>query len=98
MVETVDMDSIVATAVASPLAINDYQQFRSSINNSRHILYLGDNAGEIVFDRVLILLRAKCPLAADLLGVSVGDAILKQNPARTKAKGNKDYCKEPRKL
>ncbi len=185
--EQVDMDSIVATAIASPPAINDYQQFRSSINNSRHILYLGDNAGEIVFDRVLIeelhqlkeleidfvvrerpiindvtlddaitvgmdraariissgsdapatilsqcssemlklyysadiiiakgqgnyeslneeqgniffLLRAKCPLAADLLGVSVGDAILRQNPARAKAKGNKDYRTEPRKL
>jgi len=52
--EWVDMDSIVETAVASPLVINNYPQFRSSINNSRHILYLGDNAGEIVFDRVLI--------------------------------------------
>jgi len=166
--EQVDMDSIVETAVASPLAINDYREFRSSINNSRHILYLGDNAGEIVFDRVLIeelhqlkeleidfvvrerpiindvtlddamavgmdrvarivpsgsdapatvlsqcssemlklyysadliiakgqgnyesldeelgniffLLRAKCPIVADLLGVNVGDAILKQH-------------------
>ena len=165
-----DINDIVETAVASSLAINDYQEFRSSINNSRHILYLGDNAGEIVFDRVLIeelhqlkeleidfvvrerpiindvilddaitvgmdkvariissgsdapatilsqcssemlklyysadiiiakgqgnyeslneelgniffLLRAKCPLVADLLGVSVGDAILKQNLA-----------------
>lgn len=48
------INNIVETALVSPLAINDYQEFRSSINNSRHILYLGDNAGEIVFDRVLI--------------------------------------------
>ena len=48
------INNILETALASPLAINDYQEFRSSINNSRHILYLGDNAGEIVFDRVLI--------------------------------------------
>ena len=177
--DQIDMDNIVETAVASPLAINDYHEFRSSINNSRHILYLGDNAGEIVFDRVLIeelyqlkeleidfvvrerpiindvtlddamavgmdrvariassgsdapatilsqcssqmlklyysadviiakgqgnyeslneepdniffLLRAKCPLLAELLGVNVGDAVLKQNLVRTKAKGSKD--------
>jgi uncharacterized protein with ATP-grasp and redox domains len=48
------INNILGTALASPLAINDYQEFRSSINNSRHILYLGDNAGEIVFDRVFI--------------------------------------------
>ncbi|HEX73590.1 MAG TPA: DUF89 family protein [Dehalococcoidia bacterium] len=48
------INNIVGTALASPLVINDYQQFVHNINNSRHILYLGDNAGEIVFDRVLI--------------------------------------------
>lgn len=49
-----DLDSLLETALASPLGINDYQEFRSSIDNSRRILYLGDNAGEVVFDRVLI--------------------------------------------
>jgi len=49
-----DINGIVETALASPLSIDDYQEFRSGIANSRHILYLGDNAGEIVFDRVLI--------------------------------------------
>ncbi len=49
-----DLDSILETALTSPLGINDYQEFRSSVDNSRHILYLGDNAGEVVFDRVLI--------------------------------------------
>jgi uncharacterized protein with ATP-grasp and redox domains len=53
---------------------------------------LNEELGNIFF-----LLRAKCPLVADLLGVSVGDAILKQNLVRTKAKGNKDYRTEPRK-
>jgi hypothetical protein len=38
----------------SPLGINDYENFKNSIKNSSRILYLGDNAGEIVFDRVLI--------------------------------------------
>lgn len=35
-------------------AIFDYPQFRDALNNSKTILYLGDNSGEIVFDRILI--------------------------------------------
>jgi len=48
------IDEIVETALASPLVINDYPDFKSSIYSSKRILYLGDNAGEIVFDRLLI--------------------------------------------
>jgi uncharacterized protein with ATP-grasp and redox domains len=43
-----------ATTCSLPLAVNDYDRFWSSLNNSRTLLYLGDNAGEIVFDRLLI--------------------------------------------
>jgi uncharacterized protein with ATP-grasp and redox domains len=50
----VSIDSLMETALATPLTIDDYQQFQGSVSNSRSILYLGDNAGEIVFDRVLI--------------------------------------------
>ena len=49
-----DLNSIVELALVSPLGINDYEKFRKSIGESSHILYLGDNAGEIVFDRMLI--------------------------------------------
>jgi uncharacterized protein with ATP-grasp and redox domains len=43
-----------AIACSLPLAVNNYDQLWSSINNSHSLLYLGDNAGEIVFDRLLI--------------------------------------------
>jgi uncharacterized protein with ATP-grasp and redox domains len=43
-----------ATTCSIPLTVNDYDRFLSSLNNSRTLLYLGDNAGEIVFDRLLI--------------------------------------------
>jgi damage-control phosphatase, subfamily I len=43
-----------ATVCSLPLAVNDYDQLWNSLNNSRSLLYLGDNAGEIVFDRLLI--------------------------------------------
>jgi hypothetical protein len=35
-------------------AICDYEKFKAKLNESNEILYLGDNAGECVFDRVLI--------------------------------------------
>ena len=49
-----DLNSITQSALASPLGIDDYEEFRESIEKSSHILYLGDNAGETVFDRMLI--------------------------------------------
>ena len=49
-----DVKSIAELAAVSPLGIDDYEEFERSIGNSSHILYLGDNAGEIVFDRILI--------------------------------------------
>ena len=35
-------------------AICDYEKFKAELNESNEILYIGDNAGECVFDRVLI--------------------------------------------
>jgi uncharacterized protein with ATP-grasp and redox domains len=43
-----------ATTFSIPLTVNNYDQFRGCLDNSRTLLYLGDNAGEIVFDRLLI--------------------------------------------
>ncbi len=34
--------------------INDYEKFRTSLNNFKELLIIGDNAGEIVFDKALI--------------------------------------------
>jgi hypothetical protein len=48
------LSSIAESALASPLGIDDYEEFKRSIEKSSHILYLGDNAGEIVLDRILI--------------------------------------------
>jgi len=35
-------------------AILDFQDFENRLNNAQSILYLGDNAGESVFDKILI--------------------------------------------
>lgn len=46
------IDEVMTCSI--PLMVNDYDQFWSCLNDSRTLLYLGDNAGEIVFDRLLI--------------------------------------------
>jgi uncharacterized protein with ATP-grasp and redox domains len=52
--EEIDINHIVSEALSSLLTVNDYEKLRRSLDGSRRILYLGDNAGEIVFDRLLI--------------------------------------------
>ncbi len=49
-----DLKSVADLALAAPLGIDDYEKFRKCLHDSSLILYLGDNAGEIVFDRMLI--------------------------------------------
>ncbi|MGM0366836.1 MAG: damage-control phosphatase ARMT1 family protein, partial [Actinomycetota bacterium] len=36
------------------LAINDFPRFKADLKKAKNILYIGDNAGEIVFDRVFL--------------------------------------------
>lgn len=46
------------------LAINHYEELRRCIDRKARILYLADNCGEIVFDKILIemLLKRGCPV------------------------------------
>ena len=53
MVNT-DLNQIAQPALEFDLVINDYAAFRDSLAKSKRILYIGDNAGEIVLDRILI--------------------------------------------
>jgi len=41
------------------LVINDYGKFQKSLENTNHLLIIGDNAGEIVFDKILIIILKK---------------------------------------
>ncbi len=45
---------VVKETLNKPFAINNLNQFKKDLNKAGNILYLADNAGEIVFDRVLI--------------------------------------------
>jgi len=50
----VDVEAAVADVFARGLAIDDLPALKSALRSAQRILYLGDNAGEIVFDRVLV--------------------------------------------
>ena len=52
--ESVDLDRAVHESFHLSLSAADYSAFVRAIERSRTILYLCDNAGEIVFDRVLL--------------------------------------------
>jgi hypothetical protein len=65
--ETIDLDRSIEEAFRLPLSGSVYRAFAGAVRDARRILYLCDNAGEIVFDRVLLeILRAmgKKPVVA----------------------------------
>lgn len=50
---SIDIGGSIERALAE-IAVDDFDLFKSSVRRARDILYLLDNAGEIVFDRLLI--------------------------------------------
>jgi len=52
--ESYDLESTLNRVLAQPFAINDLEVFRERLSAVNSILYLADNAGETVFDRILI--------------------------------------------
>lgn len=51
---SVDIEGTVKRALHSPFAVDDYHTFKDALSDTGEVLYLLDNAGEIVFDRILI--------------------------------------------
>lgn len=51
---SVDVAGTVERALNAPITVDGYQSFKDALNKTTEVLYLLDNAGEIVFDRILI--------------------------------------------
>ena len=49
-----DLEETIGDALGTDLPIDHSSRLHESIKSSRNILYLGDNAGEIVFDKLFI--------------------------------------------
>lgn len=51
---SVDIEGSISKALEIDIAVDEYQSFRQDVHNTDEILYLLDNSGEIVFDKLLI--------------------------------------------
>ncbi|MGC8492004.1 MAG: damage-control phosphatase ARMT1 family protein [Syntrophobacteraceae bacterium] len=51
---SINVPEVLAEELANPIVAKSYAIFREKLAKARRILYLGDNSGEIVFDKVLI--------------------------------------------
>ena len=51
---TFDIETAIEEALENDFAICDYSAFKDTLAKAEKILYIGDNAGETVFDRLLI--------------------------------------------
>ncbi len=52
--KTFDIEREIDEVLDKDFAINDYGLFKAYLNEAKEVLYVGDNAGESVFDRMLI--------------------------------------------
>jgi uncharacterized protein with ATP-grasp and redox domains len=49
-----DMENAIQDVLVKDFAICDYEECRQRLQDADEVLYIGDNAGEAVFDRILI--------------------------------------------
>lgn len=49
-----DVEDSISEALSTGFALCDYNQFKEILSNARRILIIGDNSGEIVFDKLLV--------------------------------------------
>ncbi len=52
--EGLDIHGTLKSALETPFVINDLEKLRKSLAEAKSLLYIGDNAGEIVFDRLFV--------------------------------------------
>ena len=72
--DTYDIEATLSRVLTQSFAINDLPALRKQLENCSSILYLADNAGETVFDRVLIELINKPVTYVVKAGPIINDA------------------------
>ena len=69
-----DLESSIRRVLEQPFALNDLEALRAAVDQADQILYLADNAGETVFDRLLIETMQKPVVYAVKDGPILNDA------------------------
>ncbi len=52
--DEIDVHSAIEHAITISFAVNHFEQFKKDLQHSKELLFFLDNAGEIVFDKILI--------------------------------------------
>ena len=71
-----NVDRAIDKSMSTSPAINDLEDLREDLQKSQHILYLADNCGELVFDRLLIELIDKPVTIAVKENPLINDALI----------------------
>ena len=71
-----DLWDVVERVLAQPFAVDDRTALREALSRANQVLYLADNAGETVFDRLLIKALGVPVLYAVKGGAIINDATL----------------------
>jgi len=71
---SVDIDGTIRKALNGSLAIDHFEDFKKALVASKKVLYLLDNAGEIVFDRLLIEILKE--MGVEVIAVVKGSSVL----------------------
>ena len=86
-----DLRRDVTRIMRQPFALDDYAAFRRELQPGRRLLYLGDNCGEIVFDRVLAEHLVAAGLAVTFV-VKAGPVINDATLADARTAGMVNVC------
>ena len=74
--EELDIHGTLAGALELPFTVNDLELLRNDLASSKTLLYIGDNAGEIVLDRIFIeIIRTLYPALQVIYSVKSGPII-----------------------
>ncbi len=88
---SIDIESSILRSLETHIAVDDYGMFREDVQQSGEILYLLDNAGEIVFDRLLI--EELVAMGKKVRAVVKGSAVLNDVTAEDATQtGLQDIC------
>ncbi len=71
---SIDIKGTIKRALNEPLKVDDFPLFQQAIEGRSEILYLLDNAGEVVFDKLLI--EVLCDMGIKVKAVAKGEPVL----------------------
>jgi uncharacterized protein with ATP-grasp and redox domains len=91
--QNLDIHGTLLRALETPFAINDLGRLRAALAAAKLLLYIGDNAGEIVFDRVFIeTIQKMYPALRVVFSVKSGPIINDATRADAQAVGMDKVC------